>query len=100
MSMSSHIIGFVPPDDEWKKKKAAFDSCKAAGIDPPRELWKFFGECTPDDNGREIDLTPFQSRAVPPKGVTEWGDNSKQGFEIVLAELPPQVKILRFYNAY
>lgn len=107
MSMSSHVVGFIPPDDEWKKKKAAWDACKSAGVEPPLELCKFFGDSTPDNNGREIDLTPYgQYGSVRKNEATDcakhwWGnDHGSEGFEVDLAKLPPNVKILRFYNSY
>lgn len=101
MGMSTHIVGFIPPDETWKKKKAAYDACREAGVPVPVELSEFFGDEEPDDNGREVDLKPRGRAKVP--GVTAWGADSQEGYEVNLAELAeeyPDVKILRFYNAW
>ena len=35
MSMSTHVVGFHPPDEKWKEMKAAWDACMAANVNPP-----------------------------------------------------------------
>jgi hypothetical protein len=91
MGMSTHVIGFVPPDAEWKAKKLAYDSCKAAGVDPPTKLQDFFGWSVPDEHGREADLGD---------SLREWRDDYRQGYEVEIAKLPQNVKVLRFYNSW
>ena len=91
MGMSTRIVGFQPPDDNWKTKKAAWDACETAGVPIPPELLEFFGGEEPDDNGREIDIT---------MATTPWGTESSEGFEIEIAKLPPNTKIIRFYNSW
>jgi len=89
MSMSTHIIGFVPPDEKWKKMKAIWDACEVAGIEAPREVWKFFNDQEPDERGVEV--------SVPHK---EWGEDMRQGIEINVDEIPKHVKTIRFYNSW
>jgi hypothetical protein len=56
MSRSYDVSGFVPPDEKWAKKKAAWDACIAAGVEPPDALWHFFGGAHPEEHGMEVDI--------------------------------------------
>ena len=95
MGMSTHIVGFAPPDEKWRKMKAIWDSCEEAGIDVPKEVNDFFGGETPDECGVEIRLQyPFH------EAVREWSDDMREGFEIEIAKLPEHCKIVRVYNSY
>lgn len=88
--MSTHVIGFRAPDEKWRAMKAAWDSCKAAGVAPPSEVARFFDEREPDTLGIEVrDLA-----------LTPWCDDCRDGFELEIAKLPPNVTHLRFYNSY
>ena len=91
--MSSHIMGIKPPDEKWKKMKAIWDSCTAAGIDVPEEVSEFFGDEEPDDAGVEVGLGEEE-------GVTDYEADCREGFEVDLSKLPADVKIVRFWNAY
>lgn len=89
MGMSTSVIGFVPPDDTWRKMKAIWDACEAAKIEAPKEVWLFFNDQRPDNKGLEVH--------VPHK---EWGDEYRQGIEISVDEIPKHVKTIRFYNSW
>ena len=89
MSMSKHVIGFVPPDDDWKKMKAIYDACEKAGIEPPDEVNEFFDNEKPDASGQKIEI-PHE----------EWHGDISEGFEIKVSEIPKQVKVIRFYNEW
>lgn len=89
MSMSTHVIGFKPPDAKWKKMKEVWDACEKAGIDPPKEVSEFFNYENPDENGVEVELD-----------AAEWGDDGRQGYEIEVSKLPKGVTIIRFYNSW
>lgn len=91
MGMSTHVTGFSPPDDEWRKKKAAHDACVAAGVEPPLELSKFFGFDPPTEHGREIDISA---------AVSNWQNDARAGVDVDLSKLPPGVKVIRFFNAW
>ncbi len=103
MGMSTHVVGFVPPDDEWECKVAALAACRKAGVEPPEELEIFLGldpgeGQIPDSNGREIYLDDGNSKAI-----TEWRDEMREGYEIDLAQLAveqPEVKVVRVYNSW
>ena len=60
MSMSTHVIGFKPPDEKWKKMKKVWDTCQEAGIDAPKEVVEFFNDCPPDEAGVEVEIITHQ----------------------------------------
>ncbi len=91
MSMSTHVIGFVPPDEQWQKMKAIWDACEAAGIPVPEEVDDFFGDTGPDPAGVEVDLDPL---------LREWHGDSGAGFELDVTAIPSKVKTIRFYNSW
>lgn len=91
MSMSTHVVGFVPPDERWAKMKAVWDASRAAGVEVPREVERFFGGEAPDDNGREVELP-----------VMPWHDahGGREGYELDVALIPKEVRVIRFYNSW
>ncbi len=92
MSMSTHVVGFIPPDDRFHAMKTIWDNCKVVEIDPPKEIAEFFGDCSfpPDDNGIETEIPHH-----------EWSDGDmRQGIEIQLDEIPENVKSIRFFNSW
>lgn len=92
MSMSTHVVGFRPADEKWEKMKAVWDACKTAGVEVPQGVERFFGGEGPGDKpGMEVDLSG---------AVIEWSAEMKNGYEVNLAKLPPDVTIIRFYNSY
>ncbi len=89
MSMSTHVIGFRPPNGKWKDLKKVWDACHSAGINPPKEVQEFFNYCVPDENGVEV--------KIPHKA---YNAEMQDGFEIEVDKIPKDVKIIRFYNSY
>lgn len=97
MSMSTSVIGFFPPNEEWKKMKAIYDAYEAASFAIPDEINKFFNWNPPSDAGTEIDLESHYPDAIhaycDPK-------RSAEGVEVILENLPPNIKIIRFINSW
>lgn len=89
MSMSTHVIGFAAPDEQWRKMKVIYDACSSAGVSIPDEVEKFFDGEEPDEAGVEVRLNP-----------KPWSDDSRSGFEIDLSTVPKHVNVIRFYNSY
>lgn len=89
MGMSTHVKGFVPPDERWQKMKAVLDACAAAGIEVPDQVDEFFGGEEPDPQGQEVDI-PHHN----------WGDDHRNGVEIKTEDIPERVKVIRFYNSW
>lgn len=93
MSMSTHVVGFHPPDETWKKMKAVHDACMAARIPVPVEVEEFFDGSSPDEAGVEVNLKRLPCTKV-------YSVDASQGFEISIADLPPSVTTIRFYNSW
>jgi len=89
MGMSTHVVGIRPPDEDWRKMKAAYDACAAAGLEPPEAVSRFFEWEEPDESGVvvEIPTRPFKAEM-------------REGFEVDVDALPEGVKTIRFYNSY
>ncbi len=93
MSMTTSVVGIVPPDAKWREMKAVWDSCTKAGVPVPEKVSTFFNDENPDEAGVVVDL--YKSPAVK-----EWNAEDEQGLEVELAKLPPHIKFLRFCNSY
>lgn len=94
MGMSTHVVGFAPPDARFMKMKAAWDACRDAGVDPPDEVGEFFqwDPAHANASGAEVGIK---------EAVTEWTDGDmREGYEIDLTALPKGVSIIRVYNSY
>lgn len=89
MSMSTHIIGFIPPDDKWEAMKEAYDACRLAGVGIPEEIMEFFNYQAPDPQGVEIELS-----------TSEWSNESSKGYELRVVDIPKNVQVIRFYNSW
>ena len=93
MSMSTYIIGLKPADEHWAKMKAIWDACEAAEICPPQEVLHYFSDGEPPGRGTVVDLADHPS-------VAPYNDDMREGFEVSIETLPPDVKIVRFYNSW
>lgn len=93
MSMSSHVVGFRPPDEKRKKMYEVWKTCSIAGIEPPDEVSEFFDYEDPDVLGVEVDLI---KKAL----VTEWSNNGSRGFEIHVDDIPENITVIRFFNSW
>ena len=90
--MSIHIAGFREADEKWNKMKAAWDTCKAAGVEIPDAVLVFFDDEYPGDKpGAEVKLG---------EAAKEWRDEYYNGYEVDITKLPKDVTVIRFYNSY
>ena len=95
MSMSTHVVGFVPPDETFKKMKEVYDTCKEADVTVPDAVWEFFDYETPNDAGMQVNIDKYVEDTSP--------HDMAQGFQIDvqrLAKEMPQVKTVLFYNSW
>jgi len=92
MGMSTYVVGIKPPDEKWMKMKAAWEACRVAKIPVPKEIRDFFNDEEPDEAGVVVTL----SKPV----VKEWKDDMREGFEVDVTKLDPDIKIIRFYNSW
>lgn len=103
MGMSTHVVGFKPPDEKWRKMKAAWDSCTAAGVDVPKEIGEFFNWSAPDERGVIVKLEEWKDgKKVLHECLREWSEDThtREGYEIDVTKLPKDVTVLRFYNSW
>lgn len=91
--MSTHVMGYRPPDDEWRKMKAAWDACEAAKAPIPKKVLDFFdGEDPGDQPGKEVNLG---------KAVRELDPRHPEcGYEVDVTKLPEGVRFIRFTNSW
>ncbi len=96
MGMSTHVIGLSDPDfPEFKLHAAVLVACVDAGVDKlPLETAAFFrGGEYPDKSMLDDRL----SVAIP---MREWEGDCAGGYEIDVADIPPGVTTIRFWNSY
>ena len=92
MGMSTHVVGFRPPDEQWERMKLIWETCEEAGIPIPKEVDLFFdGESPEDKFGQEIKLGI---------AVTKYVADMRDGYDIDVSKLPTGVWIVRVYNSY
>lgn len=93
MSQSMHVIGVGKPDENHRKMYAAYQSCLAAGISIPDEINEYFDWSTPNENGRKIELRRGDS-------IKEYKADMREGFDVDLSKLPPNITHVRFFVSY
>ena len=91
--MSTHVVGFRPADEKWNKMKKIWNACESAGVEIPKKVDDFFNNEAPGDKpGIEVELK---------SAVRPWSSKfAEEGYEVDIAKLPPDVKVIRFYNSY
>lgn len=93
MSMSTHVVGFRPPDAKWKRMKSVYETCIKADVPIPEEVSTYFDDEEPDEAGVEINLEDTEA-------CSEWSYSASEGYEIDVTKLPKDLKIIRVYNSY
>lgn len=98
MSMSLHVVGIKPADEEYNKKREAYLACEKAGVSPPAELQKFFDYDRPGELGIEVDLTrqPHDLKRC----VEEYRAEMADGYTLDVTKLPEGVRYVRFYASF
>jgi hypothetical protein len=99
MGMSTFVVGIKPPDDHWRRMKAAWDACQAAGIEPPDTVYEFFNGEPPDEKGVVVGLDEFTGDRRH-ESVTEWSSDTGEGYEVDVTKLPKDVTVVRFWNSW
>lgn len=98
--MSGHmrLEAIKPPDAKWKKMKAAWDACEAAGVEPPDDVLEFFDHEEPNEHGVVMDLLDFDEPGH--ESVSEVEEDMTDGYYVDLTKLPKDVTMLRFTMSY
>ena len=99
MGMSTHVVAIRPPDDKWLKMKEAYESCRTAGVEPPKKVLDFFEGEEPDPAGVEVGSAGLRDDRMP-RWVSQLKVECMDGFEVDVTKLPKDVTIVRFYNSY
>lgn len=101
MGMSTFIYVIKPPDEDWKKMKAIWDACKEAGVDPPEPVGKYFDWEQPDDEGVHRGYSHYDfERGEAPAYLRRFRKDHQDGFEVVVADIPEDIKIIRLVNSW
>lgn len=93
MSMSTHVVAIIPPNEQWYKMKAIYDACELVGVSIPDEVADYFDGERPDANGAMLDIDKHEA-------VKKWEGDMQSGFQVNISKLPKHVKFIRFYNSY
>ncbi len=94
MGMSTSVCGIIPADEKYRKMKSIYDQCEELSVVPPEEVTDFFNGEPPDSTGVVLWLDDNTD------GVTEYNQDMYQGYEVDIAKLDPNIKILRFVNSW
>ena len=76
-------------DEQHMKMKKIWSACQEAGVQIPDVVGVYFDWNEPDDKG-----------VIKEVSAHEYNEKNRCGFEVVLAELPKEVNVLRFYNKF
>lgn len=97
MSMSMRVRGIRPGDEKWQKMKGIYDACESMDIDIPEEVLDFFDGEEPCPDGVEINLTDGRHAVA-----REYKDAkmNAEGYDIDVADIPKDVKTIRFYCSW
>lgn len=96
MGVCYYVEGIRPPDERWKKYKAAYDAWRELpdSGELPEQLLAFFDHRDPDKEGVIVDLDECE------EAVTEWEEEGRSGYQVDLSKIPKDLKILRFVISY
>ena len=98
MGMSTHIAAYTPDTDvDFQKHKKILLMCLEAKVSLPKETALYFGEESPSEYLLDEKLSIDLKEDVHYK---EWSDESSQGYELDLTQLPKGVTKLRFFNSW
>ena len=98
MGMSTGIQAFIPDTDvDYQKHKKILLACMEADVSLPKETAIYFGEDYPTNYLLEQKLSVKLKQGVHYK---DWSNETSEGFEVDLLELPKGVTKLRFSNSW
>jgi hypothetical protein len=89
MSTSYYVKGIIPADDYYNKMLTIYKACNNAGIEPPKDVLKFFNYEEPNGVGVEVKIDSEEGE----DGCTDFID-------VDISKLPKDVKIVRFIVSY
>lgn len=93
--MSTTVTAFIPPSDPtYLKHKKVLEACLEADIQElPKETATYFGSEYPDKSMLEEKLKINLKKHA-------WSDESSEGYEIYIKDIPEGVEKIQFYNSW
>lgn len=90
MSMSSYVYGLRDTKDpEYQKMAAALNACVAANLPLPKPLEQYFKGSSDPEESLQVEI---KFKKVNKEMTT--------CYDVILADLPPDVKVIRFCNSW
>jgi hypothetical protein len=90
MSMSTWVTGLRDANDpKHVKMVAAMKACLAAGLEFPKELDIYFDGTANPDRALEIEIKSTEGKREMEKYI-----------DVVVSDIPPGVKVIRFTNSW
>lgn len=84
------VIGFSPRHKTAQAMKDIWDKCVEFDIPVPEKVINYFGKCYPKENDIQVTIKS-----------TEWkGTGMSKGLEVIIDDIPSDVQVIRFINAY
>ena len=100
MGMSTlNVIGIRNISDKsiFDKMKKVKDACNEAKIDYPQEVKDYFGDALNYDDFQYGVEEKMLNIELPLK---DWHNDSQEGYELEIKDIPKDVKTIRFYNSW
>ena len=96
MSMSTHVVGFCDPTEDYLKKLKVWEALLDADIDPeewPDELADMF-------DGHTIEHLRLGIEVNIDHAITKQNAFGESGYVLEIAKLPKHVTKIKFSNSY
>jgi len=95
MGMSTYVTGFVSPENEnYKKHAKVLIACIEAGISElPKETAEYFGS-------KYCEKYLLEEKLIVEIPKHEYCNESSEGYEIIVSEIPDGVHKIRFANSW
>lgn len=105
MGMSTHVKGIRDlSHPNMQKHLKVVEACIDAGVPVPEDTKKFFGPTDEDpDNLAPGNFDSFLCEIESTdlgEAARDWKNEYEEGIEVEVAKLPPEVKVIRFYNSW
>lgn len=95
MSMSTYVQAFRDMDGKFKQMMEVRQFCHERGVSFPKEVTDYFGSLV-----HESDECIKETMLTVPLRVSNPAVDMKDVYEIEVADIPKEVKTIRFVNSY
>ena len=99
MGMSTHVVAMRNMGHEFEKMLKVKHFCEENKVGYPYEVADYFGEFVKEDESVIRDAMAEVTLSGD-NGLTEFTDEYRTGYEVEIAKLPKEVKVIRFYNSW